>query len=57
MLNSAINKNTATQIRKSPKSGKRKSLERVAKELAEGGYMTAKGNIFSASQVGRLLAS
>ena len=43
--------------RKNPKSGKRKSLERVAKELAEGGYMTAKGNVFSASQVGRLLAS
>jgi len=57
MLNSAINKNTATQIRKSPKSGKRKSLQRVAKELAEGGYTTAKGNLFSASQVARLVAS
>ena len=41
--------------RRNPVSGKRKSLQRVAKKLYEGGYMTAKGNPFSASQVARLV--
>ena len=42
--------------RKNPVSGKRKSLQRVSKELFEQGYMTAKGTPFSAAQVSRLVA-
>jgi len=41
--------------RKNPVSGKRKSLQRVSKELFEQGYMTAKGKPFSASQVQRIV--
>jgi DNA invertase Pin-like site-specific DNA recombinase len=42
--------------RRNPVSGKRKSLQRVSKELFEQGYMTAKGKPFSAAQVSRLVA-
>ena len=61
-LNPTLVREAKRLRRKSPKSGKRKSLQRVAKELAEGdgkgfkgGYTTAKGNLFSASQVARLV--
>ena len=56
-LNPTLVRETKRLRRKNPKSGKRKSLQRVAKELYEGGYTTAKGNPFSASQVARLVAS
>jgi len=56
-LNPTLVREAKRLRRKNPKSGKRKSLQRVAKELAEGGYTTAKGNLFSASQVARLVAS
>ncbi|MFC3325671.1 recombinase family protein [Mesorhizobium cantuariense] len=41
--------------RKSPKTGKAKSLREIAAELARLGHMTAKGQPFSASQVQRLV--
>lgn len=41
--------------RKSPKTGKARSLREIATELASLGYVTAKGQPFSASQVQRLV--
>jgi DNA invertase Pin-like site-specific DNA recombinase len=41
--------------RKNPKTGVRRSLRQIAELLAELGYKTARGNVFSASQVQRLL--
>ncbi|TPK59935.1 MULTISPECIES: recombinase family protein [unclassified Mesorhizobium] len=41
--------------RKSPKTGKAKSLREIAAELAQLGHTTAKGQPFSASQVQRLI--
>jgi DNA invertase Pin-like site-specific DNA recombinase len=41
--------------RRSPKTGKRRSLREIAEALAALGYMTSKGKILSASQVSRLL--
>ena len=41
--------------RKSPKTGKARSLRDIAAELAKLGHMTAKGQPFSASQVQRLV--
>jgi len=41
--------------RKSPKTGKARSLRQIAAELAALGYVTAKGTEFSAGQVQRLL--
>lgn len=41
--------------RKSPKTGKARSLREIAAELAKLGHMTAKGQPFSASQVQRLI--
>nr|WP_282571897.1 recombinase family protein [Roseomonas acroporae] len=41
--------------RKSPKTGKARSLREIARELAALGYRTASGAEFSASQVQRLL--
>lgn len=43
--------------RKSPKTGKAKSLREIASELAQLGYTTANGRPFSASQVQRLIAA
>jgi DNA invertase Pin-like site-specific DNA recombinase len=40
--------------RKSPKTGKRRPLREIAVELAAAGYVTAKGQEFSAAQVKRL---
>ncbi len=42
--------------RKSPKTGKRRSLNSVSQELFALGFKTSKGNAFSASQVKRLIA-
>lgn len=41
--------------RKSPKTGKARSLREIAAELAQLGHTTAKGQPFSASQVQRLI--
>ena len=41
--------------RKSPKTGKRRSLNSVSQELFALGFKTSKGNAFSASQVQRLI--
>lgn len=41
--------------RKSPKSGKARSLREIAAELATLGFVTARGTTFSAGQVRRLL--
>jgi hypothetical protein len=41
--------------RKSPKTGKARSLREIAVELAELGFTTTSGKEFSASQVARLL--
>jgi hypothetical protein len=41
--------------RKSPRTGKARSLREVAEELAALGHVTAAGKPFSASQVQRLL--
>jgi hypothetical protein len=41
--------------RKSPKTGKAKSLREIAAELAALGYRTGTGKAFSAGQVQRLL--
>lgn len=43
--------------RKSPKTGKARSLRVIAEELAQLGYTTASGLPFSASQVQRLIAA
>ena len=42
--------------RKNPATGKRRSLETVAQELFEAGYMTSTGKPFAAAQISRLLA-
>ena len=42
--------------RKSPRTGKRRSLRQISQELHEIGFGTAKGKPFSASQVQRLVA-
>jgi DNA invertase Pin-like site-specific DNA recombinase len=41
--------------RKSPKTGKARSLRMIASELAAAGYVTSAGNPFSAAQVQRLV--
>jgi DNA invertase Pin-like site-specific DNA recombinase len=41
--------------RRSPKTGRARSLRKIAEELAAAGYVTKAGNPFSASQVHRLL--
>lgn len=41
--------------RKSPKTGKARSLREIAAELAAAGHVTAKGQPFSASQVARFI--
>lgn len=41
--------------RKSPKTGKQRSLDKVAAELFAMGYMTSKGKQFSASQIARII--
>ena len=43
--------------RRSPKTGKARSLREIAAELAGAGYTTAAGKPFSASQVQRLIES
>ncbi|MER8857575.1 recombinase family protein [Mesorhizobium sp. M0757] len=43
--------------RKSPKTGKARSLREIAAELAQLGHTTAKGQPFSASQVQRLIGA
>jgi DNA invertase Pin-like site-specific DNA recombinase len=43
--------------RRSPKTGKARSLRAIAAELARAGFTTAAGKAFSASQVQRLLAA
>ena len=42
--------------RKSPKTGKARSLRAIAAELAAAGFKTARGQAFSPSQVKRLVA-
>ena len=41
--------------RKNPVSGKRKSFARVAKELAEMGYLNSKGNAFPSTSIKRMI--
>lgn len=41
--------------RRNPRTGKSRSLRQIAAELATLGYSSAKGNVFSAGQVKRLL--
>jgi DNA invertase Pin-like site-specific DNA recombinase len=43
--------------RKSPRTGRRRSLRGIAQALAELGFRTARGHAFSASQVQRLLGA
>jgi DNA invertase Pin-like site-specific DNA recombinase len=43
--------------RKSPRTGKARSLREIATELARAGHLTAAGNAYSASQVQRLIAA
>jgi len=43
-LNPTLVREARRLRRKNPKSGKRKSLQRVAKELAEGGFLNGRGN-------------
>lgn len=54
--NPALVKEAKRLARKSPKTGKARSLREIAVELAKLGFKTAKGEEFSASQVQRLLA-
>jgi DNA invertase Pin-like site-specific DNA recombinase len=56
-LNPHLVKEARRLRRASPLSGKRRSYDRVSKELFSLGFMTAKGNQFSASQVKRLVAT
>ena len=42
--------------RRNPKSGKRYSLQRIARELFEQGYKTSTGKPFASTQIARLLA-
>ena len=41
--------------RKNPKTGRRRSLRRISKELFLQGYMTSKSTAFSAGQIKRLI--
>jgi hypothetical protein len=43
--------------RRSPRTGKARSLRKISEELAAAGYATKDGNAFSASQVQRLVAA
>src|SRR5689334_3551312 len=54
--NPAIIREAKRLARKSPKTGKTRSLREIGMELAALGHTTAAGKPFSASQVQRLLA-
>lgn len=54
--NPALVKEARRLARKSPKTGKARSLREIADALAKLGYVTAKDKPFSAAQVQRLLA-
>jgi DNA invertase Pin-like site-specific DNA recombinase len=53
--NPKLMKDLSRLKRKSPKTGKARSLREIAAELAKLGHVTAKGKAFSAAQVQRLL--
>jgi len=53
-LSPALLRETKRLYRKSPRTGKRRSLAKISAELFEQGYMTAKGKAFSSSQIKRL---
>ncbi|MDG4890915.1 recombinase family protein [Mesorhizobium sp. WSM4887] len=53
--NPAVIREAKRLARKSPKTGKARSLREVAAELAKLGHVTASGQPFSASQVQRLI--
>jgi DNA invertase Pin-like site-specific DNA recombinase len=55
--NPALVRETKRLARKSPKTGKARSLREIAAELAQAGYVTSSGKPFSAGQVQRLLGS
>ena len=54
--NPALVQEARRLARKSPKTGKARSLRKIAAELKTLGYVTAKGETFSAAQVQRLLS-
>ena len=42
--------------RKNPKTGKRLSYRKIAEQLAQKGYRTTRGNVYSATMVQRLIS-
>ncbi len=52
-----LSKGSASLRRKNPVSGKRKSFAKVAKELAEMGYLNSKGNAFPSTSIKRMIES
>lgn len=54
--NRALVQEAKRLARKSPKTGKARSLREIAAELKELGFVTSAGNPFSASQVQRLIS-
>jgi DNA invertase Pin-like site-specific DNA recombinase len=54
--NPALVREAKRLARKSPKTGKTRSLREIGRTLAELGYVTARGRPFSASQVRRLVS-
>ena len=42
--------------RKSPKTGKRLSYRKIAEQLAQKGYLTTRGNVYSATMIQRLIS-
>jgi DNA invertase Pin-like site-specific DNA recombinase len=55
-LNPELMREAKRLRRKSPKTGKQRSLDKVAAELFAMGYMTSKGKQFSASQIARIIS-
>ena len=43
--------------RRNPKTGEKRSLRRIAEELARLGFLNGKGRTFGAAQVARLIGS
>jgi hypothetical protein len=56
-INPAVVKEAKRLARRSPKTGKARSLRQVAGELAALGFTTRSGRPFSASQVKRLVGN
>lgn len=55
-MNPTLVREAKRLARKSPKTGKARSLREISMELASMGYITTNGNPFSPSQVQRLIA-